>query len=580
MVNSDLTDLAGIGQANQEDEQDSEICEFEIVPQEWKKKYGIQPSGGNYYECDQKKLDGISSDVCKYHANKKELENSDLDEDEDEVFYSLLQRNDNESSIVGAKFTDVSVHRKDIGSSGSPNIRLLSPRINSLSIDGCNIDSSIFFISSIIGDIKITKTNINRRVLFKHGRFDNRVRISKSKLSFEINFKQGTYNCPLTFDRVRFDDDFLISESKIRSDILCIKCEFNAKLNLDRPKTSNVVFIQNSHIDDFDCNIQSDYSAMVCLPRTNIRTGELRQPEETIPYDLGQKRAEEDFQYDDKTVYPRKLRWIFDEYYPRDEVLYDLREAELGNVTLRPNVNKLDNYYFYNTKMKRFDFIRHRGHLEDSGWNLHSLNRRFIQYSGHNLSGSQSIRDLKTSVDKFPYPPQIRDHQETYIPATQSASEQGDNRAASIFFIRESKARKMMRRRQILFPNPRRKTSRIGYLFRYIGSRLWQSLCNFGESSRKIAMWSLLIIFGCASLYPVFGTTNQSDNTISWFVGEPMLPTALESIYLSAATFVSLGYGSVTLEGTLPRLLAAGEALAGAFLIALYVFTLGRSIRR
>ena len=590
MRNDDFMELAGIGEDTQKNEKDFNECEFEIEPTKWIKKYGVQPSGGGSYNCEQEAIGG--SNLCKYHASKNELENAGLDEDD--VFYSLLCRDNKEDSIVGAQFSKVSIHEKDLDPSGSNRVSLRSTRIDSLTISNCTIDTPLFFISPIIGDLTITKTIFNRKIQFKNGIFDGKIKMYKSETDDVVEFLEGTYDCPLKFYRVQFGDDLLISRSEINSDIICCECDINAKLSLEKPKTSEAVFIQDSYINDFDCHIQSDHSALVCLPGTTIKRGELKQPEEVVPYDFREnnlnievkesegEESEGDGEYlhDSKMRLPRELEWFLDEFYPKNEVLYDLREAELEDARLRPNVNKLDNYYFYNTRLDGFDFVKHKGHIRDSDWDLHKLNHRFTEYNNHSLSGSQPIPDLQTSVDKFPNPPRLRDHQETYIPATQSASEQGDNTAASKFFVRESKARKMMERRQILFPNPRRSASRVDHVLKYTRSRLWQSLCDFGESSGKIVIWSLLIIFACASLYPAFGVTNESEGTILWFIEEPVQSTVLESIYLSAAVFVSLGYGNITIEGTLPRLLAAGEALAGAFLIALYIFTLGRSIRR
>lgn len=638
MGNDGLMNLAGIGENTQKNEKDFNECEFEIEPENWKEKYGIQPSGGGSYECDQKKIDG--SNLCKYHASENELEDANLNEDD--VFYSLICESNKEDRIVGAQFSEVSIYEKDIDPSGSHRISLASIRIDSLTISNCTVHTPLFFISPIIGDLKITRTNFKRKLQFKKGLFTERIRVFRAETEDVVEFLKGRYNCPLKFYRTQFNDDLLISESEINSDILYCDCDINAKLSLERPKTGQVVFIQDSYINDFDCHIQGDCSALVCLPRTRVERGELKQPEEVVPYDFGKnnsndekKESEEEESeeekkggclewlglscpvrgqeawsqisrhlttaqgvlfntadeskeekedggdlYDSKMRLPRELEWFLDEFHPKKEVLYDFRETKLEDVRLRPNMNKLDNYYFYNTKLDGFDFVKHRGHIQDSNWDLHKLNHKFTEYNNYSLSGSEPVPDLQTSVDEFPHPPRIRDHQETYIPATQSASEQGDNTAASNFFVRESKARKMMERRQILFPNPRRSASRVDYVLKYTRSRLWQSLCDFGENPGKIVIWSLLIIFGCASLYPAFGVTNQGEGAVLWFIEESIQSTVLESIYLSAAVFVSLGYGNITIDGTLPRLLAAGEALAGAFLIALYIFTLGRSIRR
>jgi len=54
----------------------------------------------------------------------------------------------------------------------------------------------------------------------------------------------------------------------------------------------------------------------------------------------------------------------------------------------------------------------------------------------------------------------------------------------------------------------------------------------------------------------------------------------LDSMYVSIATFSSVGTNSYSFNSLLPRIIAGSEALIGALLIALFVFTLGRQMGR
>jgi hypothetical protein len=54
----------------------------------------------------------------------------------------------------------------------------------------------------------------------------------------------------------------------------------------------------------------------------------------------------------------------------------------------------------------------------------------------------------------------------------------------------------------------------------------------------------------------------------------------MDGLYFSVVTFATLGLGDVHPAGDLGRFIAASEGLAGAFLTAVFVFSLGRRVTR
>jgi hypothetical protein len=136
----------------------------------------------------------------------------------------------------------------------------------------------------------------------------------------------------------------------------------------------------------------------------------------------------------------------------------------------------------------------------------------------------------------------------------------------------------------------------------YSVSTLQWHLTRHGESLKQILFASGALIFLCGLLYPLVGgvksssagkaytyvriTLNKSGqiyypslsvqvNGVAEFV-----ETLFQGFYFSIITFTTIGYGDLYPTGILSKLLVGFESLAGALLIALFVFVLGRRVSR
>jgi uncharacterized protein YjbI with pentapeptide repeats len=114
-------------------------------------------------------------------------------------------------------------------------------------------------------------------------------------------------------------------------------------------------------------------------------------------------------------------------------------------------------------------------------------------------------------------------------------------------------------------------------------------LTNHGESVEYVLRAWAAVIVASALLYPFTGgfASSTTDTTYRLGLGDFVPPDVVEiagtlaqSLYFSVITFSTIGYGDLYPTGTLTKVLVGIESLAGALLIALLVFVLGRQVAR
>ena len=105
--------------------------------------------------------------------------------------------------------------------------------------------------------------------------------------------------------------------------------------------------------------------------------------------------------------------------------------------------------------------------------------------------------------------------------------------------------------------------------------------CGYGENPLRVVLFSLCIIFFCATLYFGLGISDGGE-----YIGlQPQLSLLdnikhfFSCIYFSVVTFTTLGYGDLTPSGP-SRILAAVEAFTGSFTIALFVVVFVKKMTR
>lgn len=233
------------------------------------------------------------------------------------------------------------------------------------------------------------------------------------------------------------------------------------------------------------------------------------------------------------------------------EILYDLEGAVLGDLDLSAERSSGELFEFFrvlNTTFDGFDFGRYRDALNASNWTLHEPVRS-------DLPGAELTEPTAGQLEN------------TYLKAKNGAIDIGDAKAAAEFFRWE-----MTYRRHQYVAGIRGETD--GWRERLKSGWQWSAnaalalTSGYGERPSRVIAFSTGVVVGFAVLFALAGPDLPYDARIGYLL-------------LSLESFVTLVLGGAeTVENPWIRLLAQVEGFTGAFLIALFVFTLTRSIHR
>lgn len=175
--------------------------------------------------------------------------------------------------------------------------------------------------------------------------------------------------------------------------------------------------------------------------------------------------------------------------------------------------------------------------------------------------GRQSERegDMEQAIDYY------EQAEEIYRDMRKASEQEGIFSLSGYFIQREL----TVRRFQFPFYSVKRLVSKAVDLF-----------CGYGELPHRVVMVSIATIILCAFLYLFTGLS--FDGTVrrfEWEQGWSNVELFADCLYYSVVTFTTLGYGDFTPIG-LSRLIAAMEAFAGSFTMALFVVVFVKKMTR
>lgn len=274
---------------------------------------------------------------------------------------------------------------------------------------------------------------------------------------------------------------------------------------------------------------------------------------------------------------------------------YDLSAATIGNVSLLTDAdeNIFEFIHFEQTDFDGFDFSNYEEELVENGWVIHDLLVGEQKYQ-HMYQKSRDIavgvkppgaeQDDNGSIDSSDESTSIEDIsslENTYTKAKNCANNRGNSKIAQKFFIREMKTRRN-RYKEVLFNNEEGLSRRYKSAIRVFLNWFFYRTCGYGEKPSWTVLSSIITIVGFSAVYWLAGLTmpypGPSEIEIS-LSGTSMNISWVGYLIFSIEAFTTLVFpGGADITSWMIRLLSAIEGFIGAFLIALFVYTLTRTI--
>lgn len=512
-------------------------CSYTFDPAEWKANIGstspLSSDIDEIWECPHDANRG--AEFCLFHQPVEE-------KDSEAVRKAFLDKIDKPGAepkqFVGARFGQLSLDHEIIECRDNHMIDLRHTQFKGtaswqytiveqpISFSGAEFLSRPDFTETVFkSEVYCHKANFEVPARFIETEFQGGLWGTGAQFS-EVNFHNAKFDAPVDLSEASFG----------KAHFRAAQFETTARFKLakfDHISFTGTRFGERLYFD------QATVPEKVSLQKTTV--GELASFEglnlaaETCCIDLSQ------------SVVPAGRLKLPDE----GTLVYDLTDATLGDADLEtddPSPKLIEHYRFAYTTFQGFDFGAYRDALHHVNWRLHTV---------------IEVPELAPRA----YPPKANDCESTYLKAKNGANAIGDTKAAAEFFRRE-----MLARRDQYVLTARDKSedlrTRVRATGRWCANTLLNVTAGYGERPSRVIIVSVGTIVGFAG---VFGLLQS----------EPLYNTPIGYLVLSLQSFITLVLGGAEdAGGPWIRLLAQIEGFIGAFLIALFVFTLTRSIHR
>ena len=229
---------------------------------------------------------------------------------------------------------------------------------------------------------------------------------------------------------------------------------------------------------------------------------------------------------------------------PKDnDTYYDLTRATLGDIDLKPQTKDVFKHYkIHKTEFDGFDFSHHMELYSDE-YNIHTY-------------------ECKQDTNQ----PTTAELVSTYLKSKNGANRVGATTAASKFFMKEMKFRRILHW-ETLFNKKASIVERIKSLISWISNWFLNISCGYGERPLRTIGISFGVILAYTPLYLI--------------INSPQSASVVSSVSFSTQAFATLIFGQSAQSVPISiQFIGATEGFIGAFLIALFVFALTRSIHR
>lgn len=514
-------------------------CAYVFDPETWEERTGMKSplyqsllDDGDVWECPHESHDG--SDRCLFHLPPEEKDAAAVRE----AFLSKIDIPGKESKqFIGARFGAFNLSHAIIECRDNHMIDLRHARFEGeanwryaicrqpLALEGALFETRpIFTETTFASEVYLTKARFQASARFIEAEFAQGVWGYKTRFA-EAQFHLAEFGGPVDFSQVRFES------ARFRQARFDEQVEFQ-KASFEHATFSGARFDTSVYFDE--ATVPADVNMQKAHVGDLISVENLQLSGETCRIDLSE------------SYIPSGRLFLSSS----GTTVYDLTDATVGDVLLAdgtPPDGVFDHFRLLHTTFDGFDFGLYRDALHEANWQLHDV-----------------VESADNQSDDEPSPGELEN---TYLKAKNGANAIGDTKAAAEFFRKE-----MLYRREQYLPTAldRSETAltRVSALGRWVANTVLNVTAGYGERPSRVVGVSVGMILLFGGLFAAV----QPDAPYGTPVGY---------LILSLESFITLVLGGAEdIANPWIRLLAEIEGFVGAFLVALFVFTLTRSIHR
>jgi uncharacterized protein YjbI with pentapeptide repeats len=515
-------------------------CSFTFDPVAWEKDSGTTSplvgdllEHGEVWDCPHDAVEG--HDRCLFHLPVKDKEPTAV---RDSFLSKIAQDGQRPKQFIGARFGELRLDYDIVECGDNYPIDLRHAQFEAAT--------------------SWRYTIVRQPISFEGAQFDSQPTFTETEFENEVYLNKTVFTAPADFYAAEFTEGVSGNQARF-TEANFHRTTFGGPVDLSEAVFENAQFRETTFADAarftetvFECVAFSGsrFHDRLYLNKTTLpERVSLRQ---VVVNDLAE--IEDVALTDDRCVINcRNATISAGRLYLSQEgtLVYDLTDATLGDVDFvdkNPQNDLFGHYRILNTTFDGFDFGRYRDVLNSSSWQLHDI---------------VDLPELEIEATS----PTAGDLEATYLKAKNGANEIGDTKVAAEFFRQEMRFRRKQYSPTIR-DSTKRPQTRITAVGRWIANSLLNLTAGYGERPSRVVGVSVGTIAAFASLFAVIRPSPPYETSIGYLI-------------LSLESFITLVLGGAdTVSDPLIRFLALVEGFVGAFLIALFVFTLTRSIHR
>ncbi|MFO7927992.1 hypothetical protein [Natronomonas sp.] len=514
-----------------------------------------------------------------------------------------------ENRFIGARFGDCRLAH-----------RVLQPGNNRpIDLRFAHVEGDLIWDRAVVQNpVRLSGIVVDGEATFRNARVNADMDLSDSVIGggldasdavFENHFWciNTTFGGGVTFDRSVIEGDLCLAGAAIHGNLRLASTEIDGNACFSRIDCAGALVVEPRRIDGNVWCVRSSFETFddPQEPDNLLRGGDMGGDVVIRESAFGDKITLEGIDVDGRFIFEGTAvdsNWVDltgcsigsgTLGQPEDEsayTMYDFTDATVGDVRIRDvRGNGFERVYFKNTTFEGFDFGRHRSALLRTGWTIHTTEEAPSLAADAAAGTFEGVRSriegaadtarwtVDAVLDQVPSGVHRKSiHETTYLKAKNGANRIGDSKAAAEFFQKEMTFRRK-RHAEVALNGWGRNTQTATIVDRIAAAGAWvanvglAATTGYGEKPHRVLVVSLATILTFAGLFALVpGSEFGSEQSLS------------ELLLLSFQSFITFVIGSPT--GTdVPyalRFVSAVEGLIGAFLVALSVFALTRSVHR